>query len=78
MKMKLKPIVEMLRNLNVDELTEVMMILTGSKPETVIDDPIKSFKELILKRKVTSLGDRPYCPHCQSHRVVKNGHKDGR
>lgn len=78
MKMKLKPIVEMLRNLNVDELTEVMMILTGSKPETVIDDPIKSFKELILKRKATSLGDRPYCPHCQSYRVVKNGHKDGR
>ncbi len=51
MKMKLKQIVEMLRNLNVDELTEVMMILTGSKPETVIDDPIKSFKELILKKK---------------------------
>lgn len=78
MKMKLKPIVEMLRNLNIDELTEVMMILTGSKPETAIDDPIKSFKELILKRKATSLGDRPYCPYCQSHRVVKNGHKDGR
>ncbi len=78
MKIKLKPIVEMLRNLNVDELTEVMMILTGSKLETVIDDPIKSFKELILKRKATSLGDRPYCPYCQSHRVVKNGHKDGR
>jgi hypothetical protein len=64
MKTMLKPIVEMLINLNVDELTEILMILTGSKLETAIDDPIKSFKELILKRKATSLGDRPYCPHC--------------
>lgn len=77
MKAKLNAIVELLRNLETDELNEVLSKLNKThEPENY--DPIKSFKELILKRKATLLGYRPYCPHCESQRIVKNGLKDGR
>lgn len=74
--MKLNAIVELLRNLETDELNEVLSKLNETHEQII--DPIKSFKELILKRKATLLGDRPYCPHCESQRIVKNGLKDGR
>lgn len=49
MKMKLNAILELLRNLETDELNEILSKLNETHEQNI--DPIKSFKELILKMK---------------------------
>lgn len=75
MKLKLKTIVDILKDLNEHELEYVF---NQVKHEDYIQiNPIENLKDLILRKKATELQDRPCCPHCNSHHVVKYGHKNG-
>ena len=50
--------------------------LNSLNRETTKVQTFETFKEAIIKRSNHPLQDRCNCPHCQSNKVVKNGHKD--
>ena len=81
MDLKLTAIAELLKELSEQELTAVIEMAKSKLPSEFSSDPLKhieDFKLLILSKKATALGDRPHCPHCGSHGIVKNGTKDHR
>ncbi len=64
---------QMFKNLSPEEQKTFLNSLKEKSQET---KDFESFKDTILKHSSNPLPDRISCPHCHSHKVLKNGHKD--
>ncbi len=65
---------QMFESLSEQEKDNFIAYLKGEPQKDT--KPFGDFKKLILDHNYAS-ADRPYCPHCRSSHVVKNGHKGG-
>jgi len=64
---------QMFKNLSAEEQKSFLKSLNHQTKEIQTTGELR---DIILKNKSSILHDRPTCPHCQNHNVVKNGHKD--
>ena len=65
-------ITQMFENLSDHEKSEFLKYLKADKPNQNIKSS-DTQNEIVLKHSKNPLHDRPDCPHCQSHNVVKYG-----
>ena len=65
-------ITQMFENLSDHEKSEFLKYLKADKPNQNIKSSDNQ-NEIVLKHSKNPLPDRPDCPHCQSHNVVKYG-----